>query len=192
LFSDWNPRNNRGHEEQVEIYSNCDEVELFLNSKSLGAKSLPRDASPRTWRVNFEPGTLMAVGKNHGQIVARHQLRTAGKPFKIMLTVDRRKLAPLWDDVSHVTASVVDENGVQVPDSNPLVSFKVDGPGSIVAVDSAANSSHEPFQSLARHAFQGLCFAVVRATSGPGLIRLVASSPDLISGSATIETISKR
>lgn len=157
LFSDWTPRSLVTHVESVEAYSNCDEVELFLNGKSLGAKDLPPDASPRIWTVPFEPGSLKAIAKNRGKIVATHELRTAGKPAKIMLTTDRSRVAPSWDDVSYITAKIVDENGVLVPSAQDLVVFKVTGPGVVAAVDSGDNSSHEPFQASQRRAYQGLC-----------------------------------
>ena len=64
-------------------------MELFLNAKSLGGKPLPPDASPRTWTVRFEPGTLLAVAKNRGRVVARHELRTAGTAARIVLSADR-------------------------------------------------------------------------------------------------------
>jgi beta-galactosidase len=82
LFSDWTPRNPSPHEENVEIYSNCEEVELFLNGKSLGKKPKPADDSPRNWKVNFEPGTIKAVGTNGGKVVANYELRTAGETGK--------------------------------------------------------------------------------------------------------------
>ena len=93
-FADWTPGNSQAHEENVEVYSNCEEVELFLNGKSLGAKDKPRDDSPRVWKVKFEPGTIKAVAKNGDSVVAGDELRTAGKPAKIVLTTDREKLSP--------------------------------------------------------------------------------------------------
>jgi beta-galactosidase len=78
VFADWTPSNQAAHEESVEVYSNCEEVELFLNGKSLGSKGLPADASARVWPVPFDAGTLRAVGKNHGREVAAEELRTAG------------------------------------------------------------------------------------------------------------------
>ena len=78
LFADWTPKNLQPHEETVEVYSNCKEVELFLNGKSLGVKPLNADASPRMWKVAFAPGTLKAVARNNGKVVATDELRTAG------------------------------------------------------------------------------------------------------------------
>lgn len=189
LFADWTPRNLTLHPENVEVYSNCEGVELFLNGKSLGAKQLPRDASPRSWMVPFEAGSLKAVARNGGQIVATHELRTAGKPAKIILTADRSRIAPTWDDVSYITAKVVDENGVLVPTANDLIVFKVTGPGVVAAVDSADNSSHEPFQASQRRAYQGLCFAMLKAKAPRGQITITASASGLASGSVTIRAV---
>ena len=185
LFADWTPGNLQAHEENVEVYSNCEEVELFLNGKSLGAKPLPRDASPRNWKVPYEAGTLKAVGKINGKNVATSELRTAGKPAKILLSADQKQLAPGWDDVAFVTATVVDKQGVIIPNASDLITFKITGPGVVAAVDSADNSSHEPFQASERHAYAGRCVAVLKATAPSGKITLTASAPGL--GSSSIK-----
>jgi beta-galactosidase len=185
LFADWTPGNLQAHDENVEVYSNCEDVELFLNGKSLGAKPLPRDASPRNWKVVFEAGTLKAVGKINSKKVSEFELRTAGKPAKILLSADQKTLAPGWDDVAFVTATVVDKNGVIVPSASDLINFKTTGPGVVAAVDSADNSSHEPFQASERHAYQGRCVAALKATASSGKITLTASAPGL--GSSSIK-----
>jgi beta-galactosidase len=186
LFPDWTPRNLNAHQENVEVYSNCEEVELFLNGKSLGAKPLPRDASPRNWEVKFAPGTLKAVARNKNRIVAEYELRTAGKPAKILLSADDKKLSPSWDDVSFITATVVDGNGIVVPNASDLISFKVAGPGVIAAVDSADNSSHESFLASERHAYQGSCQAIIKATAVKGRITVTATAAGLASASTTL------
>ena len=187
LFSDWTPTKLDAHDETVEVYSNCEEVELFLNGKSLGAKPLPPDASPRTWLVRFESGTLFAVAKNHDRIVARDELRTAGTPVRIVLSADRNRVAPIWDDLVHVTSKIVDKNGVLVPTANNQVSFVVSGPGVVAAVDNGDNSSHEKFQASQRHAYQGLSFAMIKAKAPRGRITITASSPGLASASITLK-----
>jgi beta-galactosidase len=179
LFSDWTPRNREAHEENVEVYSNCEEVELFLNGVSLGTQSRPADDSPRNWRVQFAPGTLMAVGKDKGRRVTSYEVRTAGTPAQIMLVAERKSIAAIWDDVVYVTATVVDEHGVLVPNASDLITFKVAGPGVVAAVDSGNNNSHEPFQASERQAYQGRCFAMLKAVAATGRITLVASAPGL-------------
>jgi beta-galactosidase len=192
LFADWTPADLTSHEEKVEIYSNCEQVELFLNGRSLGEKALPADASARIWTVPFAPGTLKAVGKNSGRLVAAYELRTAGKPAKIALVADENLLAPNWDDVVYVTATVVDENGVLVPNAGDLITFKTSGPGVVAAVDSGDNSSHELFQASQRRAYQGRCFAIIKATAAPGRITIGASASGLRSDSITINAVSTR
>jgi beta-galactosidase len=190
-FADWSPANTAAHNENIEAYSNCEEVELVLNGKSLGSKPLNADASPRTWSVPFEPGKLKAIGKNKGKVVATHELRTAGKPEKIVLTPDRSRLGPGWDEVSRVAVSVVDKDGIAVPNGSDLISFKISGPGVIAAVDNADGASHELFQASERHLYQGECVAVLRATASSGKITLTASAPGLAAGSVSLSATSK-
>ncbi len=189
LFSDWTPKNVQTNGENVEVYSNCQDVELFLNGKSLGAKPLNADASPRTWKVAYVPGTLKAVARNDGKVAATDELRTAGPPAKIILTTSHHRLAFDWNEVALVRAAVVDQQGILVPGADSLISFKVSAPGEIVAVDNANNASHEPFQAGERHAFQGECVAFVKAGDSSGKIVLTASAPGLESGSITIQAI---
>jgi beta-galactosidase len=187
LFSDWTPKNLQPHDENVEVYSNGKAVELFLNGKSLGMKTINADASPRVWRVPFAPGKLKAVARNGGKIAATHELQTAGKPAKILLITGRNKLSPGWDGVAIVRATIVDTKGIKVPSANDLISFKISGPGAIAAVDNADNGSHELFQTDARHAFQGECVAFVKATAASGKIILNATAAGLEAGSITIK-----
>ena len=187
-FADWTPKNSAPHEENVEVYSNCKQVELFLNGQSLGVKPLNNDAAPRTWRVAYAPGTLKAVASNDGKVAATDELRTAGPPAKIVLTPDAGTVAGDWDGVARVTATVVDKDGTIVPDADNLVSFKISGPGIIAAVDNADNASHESFQAVERHVFQGRCVAFVKATAPSGQIVLTASASRLTAGSISIKT----
>lgn len=186
LFSDWTPKNLEKHEENVEIYSNCEEVELFLNGKSLGTKSKPADDSPRNWKIDFETGTIKAVGKNGGKIVAQYELKTAGTPAKILLTADKNSLLNDWNDAVFVTAKVVDKNGMTVPTASDLIRFNATGAGFVAAVDSDDNQSHESFQTTNRKAWQGVCFAYLKANKNRGKIKLTATAPNLESGSIEI------
>ncbi|HSY16927.1 MAG TPA: glycoside hydrolase family 2 TIM barrel-domain containing protein [Candidatus Acidoferrales bacterium] len=186
-FADWTSRNPAPHDETVEAYSNCSEVELFLNGKSLGAQKIHEDASPRVWKVLFAPGTLKAVAKNDGKVVAQDELRTAGKGKKVILSTETKKLAPGWDDVAIVRATIVDANGITVPRAADLISFKLSGPGVIAAVDNVDPVSHEPFQAAERHAFQGGCVAFVKATASSGKITLTATADGLTTGSITFK-----
>jgi beta-galactosidase len=175
LFDDWTPANQQPHTENVEVYSNCAEVDLVLNGKSLGVKPLNRDASPRAWQVAFDPGTIVAQCANGGP---RHELRTAGAPAKIVLSTDRATTGTGWDDVVYVTAQVVDDHGVVVPAEPVKVMFAVTGDAEIVATDSGENMSHESFQSPVRNTWHGQCLAIVRAKAR-GSITVTATAPGL-------------
>jgi beta-galactosidase len=185
-FADWTPRNVQPHQETVEIYSNCDEVELFLNGQSLGAKPINSDASPRIWQVAYAPGTLRAVAKTQGKVVATDELRTAGPAARIALTADRTKASNEWDDVVRITALVVDANGVPVPDAGDSLTFSAAGNGAIVAVDNADSRSHESFQATTRAAFHGRCVTWVRSNATSGKITVTATAAGLAPGSVTL------
>jgi beta-galactosidase len=187
LLSDWTPVNAKTHEESVEVYSNAASVELFLNGRSLGTRANDPDGAPCKWQVPFEAGSIRAVASSAGRVVAAHELRTAGDPARIALEADSARLAPGWDNVDFVRATVVDAQGVPVPGATPNVVFHVEGPGVIAAVDNADNASHESFQASERHAFRGSCFAVLRANGPAGTITLTATSVGLQDGQVTVE-----
>jgi beta-galactosidase len=170
----------------VEVYSNCGEVTLSLNGKSLGAQNLPPDAAPRAWHMAFESGATAAACKEG----PREELRTANKASKITLSIDRSRIRNDLDDVAYVAASVTDDFGLIVPQSAAPMTFRIVGPGMIAAVDSADNTSHEPFRSNSRHAYDGSCVAVIRA-SVAGKIAVTASAPGLSSATVSIEAQSK-
>ena len=178
LFPDWSPAFAGPHDENVEIYSNAAEVELFLNDKSLGKKATRKDGAAINWQVPYQPGTLKAVASNNHKEVADDTLRTAGKPVKISLLPDRKSIGTSFDDVANVEIQLLDENGTLVPTAAGLVQFTLTGPGKIIAVDSGSVVSTEPFQASERKAFQGRALAILRAT-GPGSIVLTASAAGL-------------
>src|SRR6476620_4953173 len=97
-----------------------------------------------------------------------------------------KSLAPGWDQVACIRANIVDENGVLVPGANVPVTFKVNGPGKVVAADSSDNASQESFQAEKRATFMGWCIAMVKATGNSGDIQIEASSPDLATGSTLL------
>ncbi len=188
VFADWTPRNLAPHFENVEVYSNCKTVELFLNGKSLGEKVINADASPRNWKVSFEPGILKAIARdNQGNAVATNELRTAGEPAKILLTSTVQTLAPGFDHVAIIRARIVDANGIQIPRTHDLVTFTTSGPGTVVAVDNGDNTSHEPFQARTRHSFLGQCVAFVKTTATTGTIHVAASAPGLTSAAVSVK-----
>jgi beta-galactosidase len=179
----WQP----GQAVDVWAYFNTEEVELFLNGKSLGTKRKAGDDLHVMWRVPFEPGTLRAVARAGGKTVLTEEVRTAGRPAKIVLTPDRGRIKADGSDLSFVTVRVVDESGSLVPFADNLIRFQVGGEGTIAGVDNGSQTSHEPFKADYRKAFHGMCLAVVRSKARAGRITLRATSDGLQSASTVIE-----
>lgn len=163
----------------VYTYTNCDEVELLLNGKSLGKKQNTADAKTRDqirWdKVPYEAGTLEAVARKGGKVVARHAIRTAGEPKKLVLTPDK----PSWQadgiDLMHVRVTAVDKNGVVCPQVSDKLTFAVDGDAEIVAVDNGDITSDEPFVATSRSLFHGSALVILRAGTKGGKVTLTAT-----------------
>jgi beta-galactosidase len=187
LFPDWTPASIEPHDENVEIYSNAPEVELFLNDKSLGKKATRKDGGAINWKVPYQPGLLKAIATDGGTEVASDTLRTAGKPAKIALLPDRKSIGTNFDDVTNIEIQLLDDNGTIVPTAADLLKVTITGPGKILGLDSGNVMSTERFQATERKAYQGRALAIVRAT-GPGKIILTADAEGL--PSATLELTS--
>jgi beta-galactosidase len=186
-MSNWTPKDGASASDQsLDVYSNCDEVELVLNGRSLGRKPKPADAAPRAWKVAYEPGTLRAIGKNGGVVVATQELRTAGAPSRLLVTSDRTGLPAGWDGVAFVKVTAVDANGTACPWAQDDVTFTVAGPGAIAAVDNGDPTDPAPFQASDRRLFHGVCIAIVKANAPSGTIQLTASAAGLAPGSASL------
>jgi beta-galactosidase len=177
LFPDWTPADQAAHEENVEVYTNASEVELFLNDKSLGKKPVRKDVA-LNWKVPFEAGTLKAMAFNDGKEVASNILRTAGKPAKV-LKADRAGLSDDWDRVTSVEVFVTDAEGVVVPSASNKITFTVEGAGKVVAVDNGSIVSLESFQANEREAFQGRALVLLRGEQEQGKAVLKASAEGL-------------
>lgn len=178
LFPDWTPGSGEPHDENVEVYSNAEEVELLLNDQSLGKKTTRKDSAPLNWQVPYQPGTLKAIARTGGREVATDILRTAGKPAKIELITDHKTLGTTFDDVASIEVRILDGNGIIVPAADNLIKFTVTGPGKIIGVDSGNVTSTEPLQATERHTFQGRALAILRATT-PGKLTLTATAEGL-------------
>ncbi|HEY4328521.1 MAG TPA: glycoside hydrolase family 2 TIM barrel-domain containing protein [Phycisphaerae bacterium] len=190
--ADWTPANLAPHQETVNINSNCDEVELFLNNASLGSKPRGRIDSVRTWQVAFAPGTLKAVGKNKGAIVATQEFTTAGPAAKITLTpVVKSPLYNDFDSMSYVTVAVTDDKGVMIPAASNTIKFSISGPGKITAL-ATGQLVVQNFHAPEHAAWNGELSAYVQATGDSGPITLSATADGLAPASLTFQTAPAR
>ena len=185
VFPHWNWK--QGDTVDVWAYSNSDEIELFLNGKSLGRKRKSGDDLHLMWRIPFEPGTLRALARSNGKVVLTQEIRSAGRPARIILIPDRKLIQADGSDLSFVTVKIVDANGTVVPHADNLVQFQLAGEGSIAAVDNGSQISHEPFKANYRKAFNGMCLAIIQSKEKAGRILLKATAVGLAPASVAIE-----
>ncbi|MCG2583948.1 glycoside hydrolase family 2 TIM barrel-domain containing protein [Massilia sp. TS11] len=187
--ADWTPRDPDSYDEaQVAVYSNAEEVELFLNDKSLGVKKKPANDAPRIWTTAYAAGALRAEARNGGRAVASETLRTAGAPASIALTTTRQRLGTSFDDAALVEVRVLDAQGTLVPVGSLPISFKLDGAGRIAAVDNGDANSHASYQAPQCASYAGRCLAIVKATAAKGRLVFTASAPNLPSATLTLST----
>lgn len=170
-------------------YNQADEVELYLNGKSLGVKKKSGDDLHVMWQVPFQAGTLKAVSRKGGSVVLTKEVRTAGEAAKIEIIADREIIKSDGKDLSFLTVRIVDKDGNLVPQADNQVYFSLEGNAKIAGVDNGYQASMEPFKSNSRKAFNGLCLAIIQSTERSGKIKITAKSNGL--QSATLDIKSK-
>jgi beta-galactosidase len=156
-------------------YNNADEVELYLNGKSVGIKKKTGDDLHIMWRLKFEPGTLKAVSRKNGKVVLTKEIKTAGAPAKIELIADRSNIKADGKDLSFITVKVLDKNGNLVPNAANRIKFTILG-GTLVSVDNGNPVSHDSFRANNVKAFHGLALGVVKGRETAGNIRITATA----------------
>ncbi len=175
----------------VWVNSNADSVELFLNGRSLGRQTMPRNGHLR-WDVSYAPGRLEALAFK-GKRQWRTYRETTQAPAEVVLTPYKTTLLADGRDVAVCNISITDREGREVPDASNKVRFRLTGPGRIIGVGNGDPSCHEPDQCAdgrwERSAFNGKCQVLIQSTGEPGLIRVEATSPGLWNGGTEIMTV---
>jgi beta-galactosidase len=206
ILPHWNWAGHEGTNIPVMAYTNADEVELFLNGKSLGkkkrfsepvdipvGKNVSSDLNFLTkyrleWEVPYQPGELKAIAYSGGKQVAEERIQTAGAPARVVVIPDRDVIRADGNDLSFVTVRIEDKDGNLCPTANDLIHFTITGAGEIAAVDNGNAATTELFQSDHRTAFSGLALLIVRSEKRAGAVHVVASSDGLASGTGEIRT----
>ena len=186
LSENWNRE--AGEKVLLYTYTNGDEVELFLNGKSLGVKKNSNDPKLRArikWDdIAYAPGALLAVARKNGKVVARHQIETTGEVVALKLVPDAETWHADGKDLMHVRIYAVDKKGrrvLNVKDAKAFdkLTFQVKGDANIVAVDNGNIASDELHigkiqleKSIQRNLFQGSALVILRAGDKPGKIEL--------------------
>jgi beta-galactosidase len=192
VVADWNWSGYENLPLEVNVYSSCEKVELFLNGKSLG-KMETNSANRYTgiWQVPYQPGVLKAIGYMKNKKTTEAILETAGKPVSINLSADRQQIEPNGQDLSYVTVELKDQNGIRDPKAENTVQFSISGPGSLVAVGNGNPMSTESYQLPYRKAWKGRCLVIVKSEKDEGNITLNALSEGLQGARIIIKSVEK-
>ncbi len=194
ISPDWNRQGKENRVIPVWVNTNADSVELFLNGRSLGMKTMPRNRHLE-WDVQYEAGKLEAIGYKKGrQITAK--VETTGDAHELVVTPYKTTMMADGKDATVINISVVDKQGREVPDANDLVSFSVNGDLKMIGVGNGDPSSHEPDKCengiWQRHLFNGKCQVIVQSGLSNSMIKFEAKAAGLITGSTDIYTVQTR
>jgi len=200
ILPHWTWPERRGQVTPVHVFTSGDEAELFLNGKSLGRKKKIFDTPGQAMNgepayrirwddVVYEPGELRVVAYKDGKQWATDIVRTADNASQMNLKPDRGTINADGRDLSFVTLSVLDSNGIMVPRANNLIRFSISGPSEIVATDNGDATDFNVFSSHDRNAFNGLVLLIIKAKRGQtGSIVITAESDGLPAVTCTVLT----
>ena len=208
LVPHWNWPGQEGKAIPVICFTNCDEVELFVNGQSFGkqgydyfrpgaTKSRDFTAKPRRvttnelhllWMVPYQPGEIRVVGTKNNTVF-EDVVRTCGAAAKLKLTADRKEIKADLNDICHVEIKLLDANDNFALLSKDRLNFSIEGPGEILCLDSGSPTNHDiGMHADSLHAYNGMCLAYIRARK-PGHIKLKVSGDGVAPKSFNIEAI---
>jgi beta-galactosidase len=192
VFPHWNWTGREGDEIPVWVYSNLDEVELFVNGKSQGRQKLPHLGHVQ-WKVKYEPGAIEARGSKDGKVVLTEKRETTGPTAAIKLSADRMEINADGEDVAVIKVEGLDKEGRLVPLADDHIAFKVTGNGALIGVGNGDPNCQESDKAPKRSLFNGLAQVIVQATKEAGEIKIEASKdgwegPELTPATITIKT----
>lgn len=189
----WNWKGKEGQPIPVWVHSNADDVELLLNGKSLGKKGMPRNGHLE-WIVNYVPGKLEAIAYKKGKKLTA-VVQTTGEANRIIVRAAKGSLTLDGRDATVFNITVVDKQGLEVPDASNLLHFSLTGSAHIVGVGNGDPSSHEPDKFVAqdwqRKLFSGKCQVIILSdvTKSSGDVLFRAESEGLVSGTSTVHGV---
>lgn len=190
ILPHWNWPERIGEVTPVHVFTSGDEVELFLNGKSLGRKKKGLYEYRLRWdNVKYEPGELKVVAYKNGKKWAENVIMTTDEPARLVASADRDEIRADGKDLAFIAVRVTDENGLTVPTANNPIKFEIEGPGKIVATDNGDPTNFVPFSSHEREAFNGLALVIIRSQAGnSGSITITAKSSGLKEGQVVIKS----
>ena len=194
ILPHWNWEGREGQQTPVFVYTNYDSAELFVNGKSMGVQkknsATPQNRYRLMWMdVKYEPGTVKVVAfDKNGKAVAEEEIHTAGKGYQIVLNADRKTIQADGKDLSYVTVSVVDKNGIPCPTATDQLQFKVKRKGVYRAACNGDATSLEQFHLPTMKLFSGKLVVLVQSLKEAGNMELTVSGKGLKAATLTINS----
>jgi beta-galactosidase len=173
VFPHWNFEGREGEVIPVWVYSNLDEVELFVNGVSAGSQKVPHLGHVE-WKVKYEPGAIEARGSKDGKVVLTGKRETTGITASIRLTADRNEINADGEDISIIKVEALDKEGRAVPTASNLIGFKISGDGALIGVGNGDPNCQESDKEPRRSLFNGLAQVIVQSTRRGGEIHVEA------------------
>lgn len=172
----------------VWTYSNAEEVELFLNGRSLGVKS-NKGQMHLSWDVPYVAGSLKAVAKTNGEIVSEKIMQTAGAPATIEIISDRKSIPADGESCVHVEVNILDSAGNFVPNASHLIHFDITGPAQNIGVENGDPLDLTSTKANERKVFNGKALMILQGEQAEGMVEVTATSQGLTSGVVRFEIV---
>ncbi len=194
ILPHWNWEGREGETTPIFVYTSYNSAELFVNGKSLGVQKKNNDTPQNRYRlmwmnVKYEPGTVKVVAfDENGKAAEEKEMHSAGQPYQIVLDADRKKITADGEDISFVTVSVVDKNGVPCPTATNQLKFKVSGSGTYRAACNGDATSLELFHKDTMKLFSGKLVVLVQSSKTAGKIKLEVNGTGLKSSTLSLES----
>lgn len=180
---------NKGEKVKCFCYTNCEEVELFLNDKSIGIKYL-KDFPEYyiTWDIEYCDGTLKAIARNGNGKNCACQLSTTSKPQRLTMYLNDTQIKSDGQDIAQIEIQVVDDNNNLIYMADNSVKLSIIGPGEIIGIENGDPKDLEPYSARTRKVYQGRQLVYVRSTTKTGTIKIIAEAENMLAGEVIIES----
>lgn len=172
---------------RVEVYTNCDEAELFLNGQSLGKKRKTEGKSQiPSWDVDYQPGELVVKGYKDGKEVSSNAVKTSGDVSQISAVADQTQFSSKTKGLSQVEIQLTDAQGNPVYKADNEIKVELSGPAKLLGLESGSLSSHESYQANSRKAQHGKLIAYIQTNGVSGSVPVTISADGLKSTTLTL------
>ena len=171
----------KGTKYDLYTYTNADEVELFVNGRSMGVKQNSPEVKKRNviyWEdIPYSPGKITAVARNFGKEVARHEIETTGKAVRLVIESENPDWIADGMDLQYVKVYAVDSRGRKVPTATGNVKFEIEGEATLRAIDNGDHLSNDLFDGNEKSLYKGFVMGILKSTQTPGEVKIKVSAP---------------